>query len=254
MTTTTTEEILVLYGSQTGNSEAAAHEICTLLPVRLSSSSRQRKLTSRVMHLDDFLEVEHGKWTRLVIIVCSSYGVGQAPIGARKFREFCDDLLDRKKRGEEWGVNKGGSGASTATSMLGGISFALLGLGDSHYTTYFRNPTVIHDALTAYGATLIGEIGKADASGTGNLEQSKVIERWIEGIWETLDGALEMEMPDMDFLDKAREGTWEVCLDIFPDWKPARKLPVVGAAFYLPLVGIILAMLVHHYFSRIGQF
>lgn len=206
------------------------------------------------MHLDDFLEVEHGKWTRLVIIVCSSYGVGQAPIGARKFREFCDDLLDRKKRGEEWGVNKGGSGASTATSMLGGISFALLGLGDSHYTTYFRNPTVIHDALTAYGATLIGEIGKADASGTGNLEQSKVIERWIEGIWETLDGALEMEMPDMDFLDKAREGTWEVCLDIFPDWKPARKLPVVGAAFYLPLVGIILAMLVHHYFSRIGQF
>ena len=33
-----TEEILVLYGSQTGNSEAAAEEISSLLPAKLSSA------------------------------------------------------------------------------------------------------------------------------------------------------------------------------------------------------------------------
>ena len=73
----TTEEVLVLYGSQTGNSEGAAQEICSLIPTKLSST------TSRVMHLDDFLEVEKAKWTKLVVIVCSSYGVGQAPIGGK---------------------------------------------------------------------------------------------------------------------------------------------------------------------------
>ena len=31
------------------------------------------------MQLDDFLELERAPWTRLVVIITSSYGVGQAP-------------------------------------------------------------------------------------------------------------------------------------------------------------------------------
>ena len=115
--TTASEEILVLFGSQTGNSEAAAHEICSAIPTRLSLASS--RLTSRVMQLDDFLEVEEAGWTRLVVIVCSSYGVGQAPIGARKFREFCDEILKRQEEKEK-----------VSTPSLGGVTFALLGLGD----------------------------------------------------------------------------------------------------------------------------
>lgn len=238
--TTADEEILVLFGSQTGNSEAAAHEICSIIPERLSPSSS--RVTSRVMHLDDFLELEEAGWTRLVVIVCSSYGVGQAPIGARKFREFCDEILRRRDDGKE---EKG------SAPSLEGVTFALLGLGDSHYSTYFRNPTTIHDALTAAGARRAGELGKADASGTGDMEQSKVIERWIEGIWDELAKVLSSKPPDRQVLDRARDTTWGFCLEIFPEWKPAKKFAAMDV-LYLSLAGIVLALLARYCFFVIG--
>mmetsp|Transcript_34477 Transcript_34477/g.83416 ORF Transcript_34477/g.83416 Transcript_34477/m.83416 type:complete len:240 (-) Transcript_34477:241-960(-) len=223
-----TEEILVLYGSQTGNSEGAAEEIASLIPFKLLSPS---PCTARCMHLDDFLELEKAKWTRLVVIVCSSYGVGQAPIGARKFREFCDEIWD------------GGRGIS-----LEGVNFALLGLGDSHYTTYFRNPTTIDEALAAAGATRVGKLGKADASGTGEDEQSKVIDRWIENIWTDLARVVAADPPEREALDKAQEGTWALCLELFPEWKPGMGGAAM-AALYVPLVGVILAVLAHFFWS-----
>merc|ERR1719232_201125 len=131
------EEILVLYGSQTGNSEGAAQEIASLVPSRLKSppadgaSGDGTPCSARCMQLDDFLEAERANWPRLVVIVCSSYGVGHAPLGAQKFREACDAILER------------GGG----DRFLEGVKFALLGLGDSHYTTFFQNPTTINDAL-----------------------------------------------------------------------------------------------------------
>ena len=89
----TPEEVLVLYGTQTGNSEAAAEEITSSLSSQLSKLPF--KVTPKLLTLDDFLELRHGEWTRVVVIVCSSYGVGQAPLGARKFREWCDEVLER---------------------------------------------------------------------------------------------------------------------------------------------------------------
>ena len=228
---TTEEEVLVLYGSQTGNSEGAAQEICSLIPTKLSST------TSRVMHLDDFLEVEKAKWTKLVVIVCSSYGVGQAPIGARNFRRLCDEILSR-------------SNEDKSLNFLNGVHFALLGLGDSHYTTYFQNPTTIHKALTSVGAVHVGELGKADASGTDNMEQSKVIERWITNIWKDLNKviATTTDTAAAD-LDKARDETWGLCLDLFPDWKPTNYASMATLYVPLQLVGILLAILFHFFYS-----
>lgn len=276
------EEILVLYGSQTGNSEAAAHEICSLLPVKLSTlaattllpSTSSRVFTSRVMHLDDFLEVEKARWTRLVIIVTSSYGVGQAPIGARKFRDVCDEILNRydcNKSSASDVTRKGGmtehdDGAqNNHPRFLEGIHFALLGLGDSHYTTFFKNPSTIHRALTLAGATLVGDIGKADASGTGNMEQSKVIDRWIEGIWGELAKVVDVVdtatstvtsksvevVKKSNLLEKARNETWDLCLELFPEWKKKNTMTnyvSMMVAVFIPLFGIIVALLAHHFF------
>lgn len=231
----TMEEVLVLYGSQTGNSEGAAQEICSLIPTKLSSST-----TSRVMHLDDFLEVEKAKWTKLVVIVCSSYGVGQAPIGARKFRELCDEILLRSNDENE----------DKSLIFLNGVHFALLGLGDSHYTTYFQNPTTIHKALTAVGAVHVGELGMADASGTDNMEQSKVIERWINNIWKDLNKVIATTTDTTAVnLDKARDETWGLCLDLFPDWKPTNYASMATLYVPLQLVGILLAILFHFFYS-----
>jgi sulfite reductase alpha subunit-like flavoprotein len=275
------EEILVLYGSQTGNSEAAAHEICSLLPTKLSSPASEavprssttprRVITSRVMHLDDFLEIEMARWTRLVIIVTSSYGVGQAPIGARKFRDVCDEILNRYDGASDEATKVDGGDNADGTPrnknnprFLEEVHFALLGLGDSHYTTFFKNPTTIHRALTLAGATLVGEVGKADASGTGNMEQSKVIDRWIENIW----GELAKTVADIDtttatsnsnavhkadFLDRARNETWEICLELFPEWRKKTAMANYASmmvGLYIPLLGIIVAILAHHFFLK----
>lgn len=66
------EQVLV-----SGNSKRAPLEIADQLPSKLSTPNLT--VTWRHMLLDDFLE--QAKWTRLVIIVTSSYGAGQAPIG-----------------------------------------------------------------------------------------------------------------------------------------------------------------------------
>ena len=276
------EEILVLYGSQTGNSEAAAHEICSLLPTKLSppdsgaatsstSNTPRRVITSRVMHLDDFLEIEMARWTRLVIIVTSSYGVGQAPIGARKFRDVCDEILNRYDGASDEATKVGGGDNADGTPrnknnprFLEGVHFALLGLGDSHYTTFFKNPTTIHRALTLAGATLVGEVGKADASGTGNMEQSKVIDRWIENIWGELSKTVadidtttvtsnSIAIHKADFLDRARNETWEICLELFPEWRKKTAMANYASmmvGLYIPLLGILVAILTHHFFLK----
>lgn len=188
------------------------------------------------MHLDDFLELEQAKWTRLVIIVCSSYGVGQAPIGARKFREVCDTILERNE-----------NTATNDDKMLTGVNYALLGLGDSHYTTFFRNPTTFENALSTAGATRIGELGKADASGTGDMEQSKVIERWIDSIWKELQPVIDKPMTEEEGLKlkKAQEQTWKLCLELYKEWRQTNYFALIE--LFLPLGGVLLAILVHFY-------
>lgn len=48
----------------------------------------------------------------------------------------------------------------------------------------------IDEGLTIAGATRIGELGKADASGKDELSQANVIAKWKEGIWKPLSEAI----------------------------------------------------------------
>jgi sulfite reductase alpha subunit-like flavoprotein len=230
------EEVLVLFGSQTGNSELAAEELSAQIPEKLSRSDL--KVTARHMHLDDFLEIEKGKWTRLVVIVTSSYGAGQAPIGCHRFREFCDALL-----------LPGETNQSRDGSMLASVSYALLGLGDSKYTTYFQNPTTIDTALKQVGATRVGDIGKADASGLGNDEQLKVIDRWIESIWPHLQKVL-LQKQDPQSLTTAHTQTTELCTEIIPDYqaeeKPKNK-DTFTTTMILPIAVALVASAYYYY-------
>ena len=243
-------DVLVLYGSQTGNSEAAAKQLSSLLPSKLSAFNKKGTLTSRCMHLDDFLELEHAQWTRLVIIVCSSYGVGEAPIGARKFREMCDTILER------YGYDGNDNNVATKDNnnsrgnkiLLSGVKYALLGLGDSRYTTFFRNPTTIDNALSTAGATRVGVLGKADASGKGEMEQSKVIERWINSIWADLQKVIDEPItPEEEKkLKKAHEQTWKMCLELSnKEWKPTNYYALIG--LYLPVGGVMLGILINFF-------
>lgn len=239
MSETRIEKVLVLYGSQTGNSEAAAKDVCDkmseklspLLLKKLTGTTSTIFVESSHMQLDDFLELERAAWTRLVVIVVSSYGVGQAPLGAYRFRELCD----------AWSAAK-------AKNVLNGVHFALCGLGDSKYTTFFQNPTRINEALLQVGAQRVGPLGKADASGTGDA-QLDVIDEWIQGIWPYLASVVVKEPLSSQRLTEMQQETIEVCRIINPDFLPERKS---DATLFFPLsmaaVAAIVAAAYYYYF------
>lgn len=234
-----TETIYVLYGSQTGNSEQAAQELCQRMAVKLSPQAIQRIThnTQDVIHvkpthmqLDDFLEIGHAPWTRLMVIITSSYGVGQAPLGCYRFRELCDAWLEQSE--------------DKNVKVLDGLHYALCGLGDSKYTTFFRNPTTIDNALQRVGATRVGELGKADASGVGDNIQSKVIDRWIDGIWPHLAKVVAQEPLPSGRLEQMQKETVALCRKINPEFMPTEtKGPNVL------LVAVLVAL-----FAIIGYF
>lgn len=230
-----TEKIYVLFGTQTGNSEQAAQELCSQMPTKLSAEAIQQMTgTSEEINvqpickpLDDFLEIDLCQWTRLTVIITSSYGIGQAPLGCYRFRELCDEWHQRYKDNAE-------------AKILQGLYFAMCGLGDSKYTTYFQNPTKIDDTLRLLGMERVGPLGKADASGNGNDLQAVVIERWMEGIWTHLAQVLSKPHPSDDFMAEKQRITVEVCRKINPDFLPAKKSgpPLMLLALLVALLAI----------------
>jgi MioC protein len=217
---TRTEKLLVLYGSQTGNAEQAAKDLCEqcrsqLTPANVhkwTGSEEEIRVVPVQMQLDDFLELAPAAaWTRLVVIVVSSYGVGSAPLGGYRFRELCD----------AWAA--AGETDKTVATILDGVHFALCGLGDSKYTTYFQNPTRIDEALRRVGAKRVGPLGQADASGTGSEAQQEVIERWTNGIWPHLAEVIVKVPLPRERLEEMQRTTVAYCRQINPDFSPEPK-------------------------------
>ncbi|GKY91441.1 hypothetical protein MPSEU_000116400 [Mayamaea pseudoterrestris] len=240
-TTTTpprSERIYFLYGSQTGNSEQAALDLCNDAVEKLSKFC----IEPIHMQLDDFLELQECKWTRLVVIVVSSYGVGQAPLGSWRFRELCDAWLEQKHEQE--------------TKLLDGVQYALCGLGDSKYTTFFKNPTVIDHGLTSVGAQRVGPLGKADASGKSQAAQSRVIDEWSRNIWTHLEQVLQQEPVSNERLEKMQQDTVQAIRKIDPDFlrsesaaskKGASSSPMSLKLIIIGIAGALLAAVIHYY-------
>ena len=153
---------LILYASQTSNSLTAASSLHTLLTPTTPPPST----------LDDFF-LSSTVCPRRVVIVTSSYGVGQAPLGGRVLRSALDALVASGGRPFE------------------GVRFSLLGLGSRHYTTWFRNPKHLTESLIKLGAELVETpafdepaggadpglegVGVADAM----KDQDENIDKWI---------------------------------------------------------------------------
>jgi sulfite reductase alpha subunit-like flavoprotein len=255
--TTITLHIPILYGSQTGNSQSCAETLASTLPQTLTTlynSQHQKttnlpkiKITSSAKQLDDFLEFDHASWPRYFIIICSSYGVGQAPLGCWKFRELCDAILDSSNND----TNK------MKETTLQGIQYSMLGLGDSKYSTFFLNPTAIDSALHKVGAMRIGKLGKADASGTGDNTQSIVMNNWCENIGkdileQVLNKIVKESEDDREsmecLLKKAKEETGGLCKEIFEDWEEEGKKEVgkgnYSTSGFMILVVVVFAVVV----------
>lgn len=249
-TTTRVEPLYVLYGSQMGNSEQAAKDFCVKLKAKYTKDFfEQQGLTpiqveTTCIQLDDFLEIKHADFTKCLVIFVSSYGHGQAPLGSYRFREICEALEQAKNESQA-------KEESTSKPPLDGLSFALCGVGDSAYPTYLRNPTTIDKGLTAAGARRIVEMAKADASGTGEMSQDKVILKWIESIWTPL--AQELCKEESVDTKRMQVNIIPLLMKLDPDYsppmdwqtKPSKPIcPIPLPMILIPLIGVAIASFV----------
>ena len=117
------EQLLILFGSQTGNAEWISKHIY--------SESLERGYKAQVMCLNDSIEYD---WTLdfALIVVTSSTGDGDPPDNSNKFLKWL-----RKNPG------------------LDGKKYAILGLGDTNYTNFCNTAKRIDRKLIELGIILI---------------------------------------------------------------------------------------------------
>ena len=141
--------VTVLFGTESGNAELVAEG----LSQHLGGGS---EIT--VTDLGDFTP-ESFEPSRLYLIACSSYGDGELPTNVRAFH-------DALTQGD---------------SDLSHLNYAIFGLGDRSYAkTYSRGSELIDEALSACGASRVGEYGRHDASSP--LDATSVAQEWADGV------------------------------------------------------------------------
>jgi cytochrome P450 / NADPH-cytochrome P450 reductase len=148
--------LLILYGSNTGASEAFAR--------RIASDGISRGYLVEVAPLDDF--ADRLPKDRAVFIVTASYN-GQPPDNARKFCSWLE----------------------TAPSLTG-VRYVVFGCGNRDWAgTYQAVPSLVDDHLQRAGAVALALRGEADARGDffGDFE------RWYAPIWGAIDREFNVE-------------------------------------------------------------
>jgi cytochrome P450/NADPH-cytochrome P450 reductase len=143
--------LLLLYGSNSGASEAFAR--------RIASDGLARGYLSKVAPLDAYTGnlPKHGA----VVVVTASYN-GQPPDNARAFYKWL---------------------ANVPEASLVGVKYAVFGCGNRDWgSTYQSVPKEIDERLREAGAQAIAERGEADA----RADFFGDFERWYRGLWGAL--------------------------------------------------------------------
>ncbi|XP_043082709.1 methionine synthase reductase isoform X2 [Puntigrus tetrazona] len=146
---------LILYGSQRGQAQSIAEEIC--------QQSSEHGLTADISCLSNQHKYNLDSEVRPVVFVVSTTGDGDPPDTAQKFV--------RKIK------NK-----SLPHDHFSHLRYGLLALGDTNYANFCNGGKTIDGRLQQLGAKHFYATGHAD-DGTG-LEV--VVDPWIEGLWDAL--------------------------------------------------------------------
>ncbi|WEK29659.1 MAG: flavodoxin family protein [Candidatus Pseudomonas phytovorans] len=125
--------VLVTFGTESGNAEMAADDIADIL-----GGKGVDVLVQSMEDVSSSVLLEYST----VIVLTSTYGEGDLPETTIPFF----DVLDNEK------------------PDLGKIKFFAFGLGDSTYTNYNNAINIISNKLVELGATLGGEVGRHDAA------------------------------------------------------------------------------------------
>lgn len=153
------KRFLLLYGSQTGQSQAIAEQLRDLACERglepdihcISQSEKKFDLPKEPV----------------VVIVVSTTGDGEAPDTVSKF------WRKLKKK-------------TVPNDYLTGVQYGLLGLGDTNYNNFCNMGKNLHRRMRELGATPFVDPGWAD----DGLGLEIVVEPWKDGLWQPLEETL----------------------------------------------------------------
>ncbi|GMS84789.1 hypothetical protein PENTCL1PPCAC_6964, partial [Pristionchus entomophagus] len=144
--------LLIGFGSHTGQAESISKE--------LADRARAVGLEPEVRTLND-IEKELDLTTEsFIVIVVSSTGDGDAPENSARFLR----RISRKTLKED---------------HLNGLQYAMLGLGDSNYSTYQGVPIKMDHQLSFLGATRVLQRGEAD----DQVGLELIVEPWIDKLF-----------------------------------------------------------------------
>jgi MioC protein len=144
------DTVTILYGTESGNSEMVADDLCTALG--------RNGIKSEVFGMENYDVADLGT-QKLVIVVSSTYGEGDLPQTALPFFDALNEVRPD----------------------LSSMRFAAFGLGDSTYETYNRGIARLVAAFTDLGATQVGETGHHDAD--SGLDASEVAVSWVDDLF-----------------------------------------------------------------------
>ncbi|RMX46189.1 hypothetical protein pdam_00007846 [Pocillopora damicornis] len=146
----------VLYGSQTGTAQEVAE--------RIGREAKRRYLSASVLALDDYNVMKLIE-EELAIFVCATTGQGDEPDNMKKFWRF---ILRR----------------NLPVNSLSGLSFAVLGLGDSSYPKFNFIAKKLNKRLIQLGGRELQRVGLADDQ--HDLGPDAVVDLWLQQLWEKM--------------------------------------------------------------------
>jgi sulfite reductase alpha subunit-like flavoprotein len=167
--------VKVLWASQTGN--------CEEISLRLSQDLKSRSISNTRHCLQELGSSLSISTSDLLIFIVSSTGDGELPDNGTKFLKWIK-------------LQEG--------SLLTGLRFTILGLGDSNYSTFQGGPKLVEKHLKRLGAQEFYIRGEADEQ----MGLENTIEPWIDGLWEVLSFELSRTLSLSSSLEiKAEDST-----------------------------------------------
>lgn len=159
-------EMLILFGSETGNAQDVAEGI--------GREASFHGLQPRVMSMDSY-PVQELPNEHLVILIAATTGQGDPP---KKMKAFWKFLLRR----------------SLQSDSLSGVACAVFGLGDSGYVKYNVVGKKLANRLAGLGAEMIIDKGLGDDQHPSGYEAE--LDPWLEKLWKALELRLGLQKPN----------------------------------------------------------